>query len=340
MTLATSNPAVFITVDVECSMGGAWQNPAWKPVPPRLGMMGEYGGKRYGIPLICDILEQYDIKATFFVEPFNDELGYPGETAPVCRFLVERGHDVQLHVHPNHIHYGLQKVGRSHPRTDQMADLVPERQSALIQEGAGRIEKWTGSRPVAFRAGNMGASEKTLGILKDAGIWMDSSYTFPYAGGQCCFPAGAAYNGSKWYGDVLEVALSGFRQPRLPGLYPAKPVDLMGASFKECRDAVVMICEAGADAVAILHSFSLFKVRDVQYKGGKLNRIVARRFERFCQWLSQHREVYPTRTFSELGQMVRHNGYEPRAVPPCTIRRPLRALVRKAVQGVNHAYWV
>ncbi|NLV30790.1 MAG: polysaccharide deacetylase, partial [Acidobacteria bacterium] len=84
-------PGVLITFDVECSMGGAWQNPDLRPVPPRLGMMGEYGGRRLGIPLICDILERSRLGATFFVEPFNDELGWPGETEPVVRHLAERG---------------------------------------------------------------------------------------------------------------------------------------------------------------------------------------------------------------------------------------------------------
>jgi hypothetical protein len=300
---------IFITFDVECSMGGAWSDPSLKPIPPKLGMMGEYGDRAFGVPLICDILGRNNLKATFFLEPFNDELGYPGETEPVCRFIVDRGHDVQLHVHPGHVNYGLHVAGKPYIRTDQIADLPPERQRAMVVDGAERIEQWTGVRPIAFRAGNMGASEQTLKILPDTGIWIDSSYTFPYAGGQCRFPKGVPYNGSKWYGDVLEVALSGFQQTKLPGLHPSKPVDLMGSSFEECRDAVRMICDA------------------------------ARRFERFCGWLRSNRATYPTRTFAELGRMIREDGYEPKAVDPCMIRRPLRAVVRNAVQVLNRFYW-
>jgi len=331
-------PGGFLTFDVECSMGGAWNDVSLKPIPPRLGMMGEYGNPVLGIPLICDVLERHGLRATFFVEPFNDELGYPGETEPVCRYLIERGQDVQLHVHPNHWHYGLKQQGRSFPFTDQMADLSPEEQAFLVQEGADRIEQWTGKRPIAFRAGNMGASEETLRILPQAGIWMDSSYTFPYVGGQCRLPEREPYNGAKWYGNTLEVSLSGFRQAKLPGLPGSQPLDLMGASFGECRDAVRMICGAGADAVAILHSFSLFKVRDVQYRGGRLNRVVVRRFERFCEWLGAHRRSYPTRTFAELGERVR-KGYQPKAVQPCRMQNPLRAALRKFIQGLNRLYW-
>lgn len=332
-------PGVFITFDVECSMGGAWNDPALKPIPPRLGMMGEYGKHRFGVPLICDILQRSNLPATFFLEPFNEELGYPGETEPVARYLTECGQDVQLHIHPNHVHYGLIQAGQDCQRTDQMADLSPEWQQEVVEKGSALLEAWTGSRPIAFRAGNMGASEETLKALAAAGVWIDSSYTFPYVGGQCRFAETERYNGSKWYGEVLEVALSAYRQPKFPGLHAAKPVDLMGSSFAECRDAVKMICDAGGDAVVILHSFSLFKVRDKQYSGGRFNRVVARRFERFCEWLDDQRRQYPPRTFAELGRMVREEGYQPKAVAPCRVNRPLRAMVRKAVQGVNNFYW-
>lgn len=333
------NPGIFITFDVECSMGGAWQNSDLKPISPRLGMMGEYGDNQFGIPLICDILERSDLQATFFIEPFNAELGHPDQTEPVVRFLVDKNQDIQLHIHPNHIHYGQHRAGEKYVRTDQMADLDVTTQKQMIVAGAELLENWSGVRPVAFRAGNMGASEETLLAMHDAGLWIDSSYTFPYVGGQCRFAEQERYNGSKWYGDVLEVALSAYQQPNIPALHPAKPVDLMGSSFEECRDAVEMICDAGGDAVLILHSFSLFKVSDKQYSGGKLNRVVLRRFEKFCQWLDDNRHTYPPRTFAELGRLVADENYQPKNVPPCTINKPLRALTRKFVQGLNNFYW-
>ena len=331
---------VFITVDVETSIGGAFAKPdKLRPVGADKRIYGQIGNKEYGIPLIIEILNSYNLKATFFVEPFNADLGYPGETEPIVRFLVENGQDVQLHVHPNHVHYGLHKSGEPYQRTDQMADLEQEWQKEIVERGAALLEKWTGIRPIAFRAGNMGASEETLQAMQESGLWIDSSYTFSYVGGQCRFLEKERYNGSKWYGEVLEVALSAYRQPKVPGLHPSKPVDLMGSSFAECRDAVQMICDAGADAVAILHSFSLFKVRDKQYNDGKLNRVVIRRFEKFCRWLNDNRRHYPPRTFFELGHLVQKEGYQPKAVGPCTVKHPLRALVRKGVQGLNNFYW-
>ena len=111
-------PGVHITIDVECSMGGAWGDPALRPVPPARAVMGAYGDRQLGLPLICDILQRADLAATFFVEPFADEQGYPGEMERACALLADRGQDVQAHVHPNHWHWGLKQRGQPFEFTD------------------------------------------------------------------------------------------------------------------------------------------------------------------------------------------------------------------------------
>lgn len=333
-------PGVHITVDVECSMGGAWGDARLRPVPPSRAIWGDYAGRHLGLPQIVGILCDYGLTATFFVTPFVAEQGHPGTMEPVCEYLLDNGQDVQLHIHPGHKHYGLKREGKAFRQTDQMAELDAVEQLDLLCEGADRLERWTGRRPVAFRAGNMGGSEAMLKQVAAAGLRIDSSYTFCYAGGQCCFSPDEPYNGTRWYGEVLEVALSGFVQPRLPGLHRAKPLDLAGISAGEFRDAVGRIAAVGAEAVAILHSFSLFKVRNVQYDGGRPDRIVFRRWRGVCRWLGEAPDAPVARTISQLAESVAAGEFEPKAVPPPRLGRPVRALVRKAVQGVNRLYWI
>ena len=330
-------PGVFITVDVECSMGGAWNDAALRPVPPARAVMGEYGDRQLGLPLICDILQDAGLAATFFVEPFADEQGYPGEMEGPCALLADRGQDVQAHVHPNHWHWSLKQQGRPFDFTDAFADCPAGEQVHLMTEGCDRLARWTGRRPVAFRAGNMAMSEDALPLLADVGIRIDSSYTFPYQGTRCHF-GGEPFNGSRRYGEVLEVALSGFTQPSFPGLHPAKPLDVAGISFGETRDAILGITQAGADACLILHSFSLFKVRNQRYDGGWPDRIVTGRFLRLCRWLAERRDAIPTYTFSNLARAVDEERYEAREAPPPRLSLG-RALARKAVQAYNRLYW-
>lgn len=330
-------PAVYLTFDVECSMGGAWRNPALKPVPPARAIWGEYGDQKLGIPLIVEILQEHGLSATFFVDAFTEDQGFVGLTQPVCEYLLDQGQDVQLHIHPNKKHYAMKMQGLDHPWEDNIGALPPDAQLALLQEGSERLQRWTGQRTAAFRAGNMGASEETLVQLAKVGIRVDSSYTF--SGGACRFDRSNPYNGSKWYGDVLELGLSGFTQCHLPLLHPAKKLDPVGISFAECRDNIRSVCDAGADAVLILHSFSLFKWKNVQYDGGRLNRVVTNRFRRICRWLAEHAAEYPCQTFLQVSQAVEAGVYQPKSVPVCHFNRPLRSYVRKAVQGWNNLYW-
>jgi hypothetical protein len=331
---------VYVTVDVECSMGGAWDDASLRPVPPSRAMMGHYGQRQLGLPLIVDILVANGLVGTFFVDPFTEDQGFEGQTEPICRYLLDRGQDVQLHIHPNHWHFGLKQRGLPYERCDNMAELSAEEQLALIGEGAARLERWTGRRPVAFRAGNLAASELTLIQLVKAGIRIDSSYAFPFAGGQCRFSPENPFNGSRWYGQVLELALSGFRQPRLPMMAATKLVDPMGVCFGELRDAIERTCASGAEAVLVLHSFSLFKVRNVQYDGGRPNRIVTRRFRKLCGWLGRNADCFPARTFRQLAEQIKNGQYAAAEVRPWCIRRPARAALRKAAQAINRIYWV
>lgn len=317
-------------------MGGAWGAPEIRPVQPSRGIWGDYDGKKMGLPFLVSFLERHGLAGTFFVTPFLEEQGYPDDGEPICQYLLEHGQDVQLHIHPNHKHYGLYRRGQKYPFTDQIAELSAGAQRELLQEGAHRMEQWTGSKPVAFRAGNMGASEETLKQLEAVGIPIDSSYSFPYVGKQCLFEARELYNGSKWYGNVLELALSGCQQLRFPGLRPAQPLDLMGISYQECRKATELICAAGAHVVMILHSFSLFKVRNQQFEGGRLNRINTQRFRNYCNWLAAR--GLPVYTFGDAARAIADGTFQACHVPPCKLRHP-RALVRRAIQGWNNLYW-
>src|SRR5438105_4947172 len=59
---------VYLTIDTECSMGGAWDNPQLEPVAPERAILGKIGAQYYGTPLIMDILEESGLRGTFFIE--------------------------------------------------------------------------------------------------------------------------------------------------------------------------------------------------------------------------------------------------------------------------------
>ncbi len=65
---------------------------------------GTWEGKDYGVPLLAEKLEQYGLKGTFFVSPLCPH-DLTDTMFSNLRFLVSRGHDVELHPHPDSIDF-------------------------------------------------------------------------------------------------------------------------------------------------------------------------------------------------------------------------------------------
>lgn len=135
---------------------------------------GKVRHRYWGVPKILDILDEYECKVTFFISVF--EYKKYGESAlqDVCALIREKGHDIQLHVHP------VWAYGRRF-----MTEYTFEEQAEIIKKGAGVLERWSGERPVAYRGGAYYSLNKdTFKALKANGIAVDSTmfYGQPHCG--------------------------------------------------------------------------------------------------------------------------------------------------------------
>src|SRR5205807_2194006 len=185
--MAADKVRVYITVDTESSMGGAWHNSAYKPLPMDRTVFCEYQSKFYGIPLIMDILDEHGFRATFFTEVFCAYVLGHEEVAKVFRYIRNRGHDSQLHLHPIYRFYRDALAGGPRREVDLMFRLPAEEQEDLIREGVSLFRQMNETTPRAYRAGCYGASEVTLAALKKNGVLIDSSYNLAYLGSTCGF---------------------------------------------------------------------------------------------------------------------------------------------------------
>ena len=72
--------------------------------PVRYLIFGETkNGEKAGIPLIMDMLDQFNAKGLFFVD-FAEAWHYGKEKIiAVVQYIRERGHDVGVHIHPDHM---------------------------------------------------------------------------------------------------------------------------------------------------------------------------------------------------------------------------------------------
>lgn len=331
---------VYLTVDTECSMGGALDTPNREPVGPDRAILGKAGGRRYGTPLIMDVLEEHGLRATFFTEVFASAVVGDAPLSEAYREIVERGHDVQLHLHPVFRYYAQLKQGRITADRlpadmDQIGRRAPDAQLALLQEGVAIFERLVGRAPVAFRAGNYGADLSTLAVLEKVGIRYDSSFNAAYLRSSCLITGRQPTNSPWRAGSVWEIPLTVFSTGAGP-LSGLKPLEISAVSAREVESVLEQAERLGMGAVdLILHSFSLFKKADAQFSGIRPDRLLIRRLRRICRFIARSPERFRVVTFSDLP--------EPRPDPPGVGMPRMGMLLpaaRRLVQGVNRLYWL
>lgn len=293
MTSDVAVTQVFFTVDVETSMGGAWTRADWEPltlddcVYCRLA-----DGRAAGVPLIMDTLEAAGLRGNFFVDSALHHLVGAEAFRDLCRAIADRGHDVQLHLHPAAIAYAnLRRRGpvASCPPgvTDMIADLPVERQVELLAEGRDLVAEATGCAPAAFRSGNYSFGPALLEALSRTGFAVDLS-------ANPAFPGGEALSGShapRRLGGLVELPVTQLLGHRVPGC-GCRPLEVNAISSGEMRRALRQLRAGGQRAaVIVFHSFALTKSRR---RGGsaRLDRIVLRRLQDLSRFLADHGDQF------------------------------------------------
>jgi len=112
-----------------------------------------YGISR-GLPRILDVLDEFGVRATFYVPGVTSER-HPDEIAALAATRHEIGHH-----------------GHTHRRPDELDD---ETQLRELAEGIRALEAITGRAPEGYRAPGWELTTTTLGALADAGFAFDSS---------------------------------------------------------------------------------------------------------------------------------------------------------------------
>jgi hypothetical protein len=332
----------YLTVDTEHSMGGAWADPSLKPVPTERHIFCRIEGKDHGIGWLCDELDRYKFGATFFAEMFGSLVFGKDDTRAWCQYLLQRGQDVQLHTHLNFYYYAEQQASsqKTVSRTDDLATVPSPLRGELLGRACELFRYATGYHPKAFRAGNWRADRALIAELAGVGIYLDSSYNPAARGGGSFEGERLKLNAMQRLGEVSELPLTVVRQ-RLPEPHLVggiRPFDLVSLSSWEMRKALDDAHKSGiAHVVAVLHSFSGVKTKDVQYRTMRPDRVVRSRVRALLEYLAANRDRFEVATLgqlaSELGEAQAAKSAE---LPDLGFLHPL---ARKVVQVVNSLYW-
>ena len=87
-----NKPKCMLTVDVEALRQRAESDHV------NTLIYGRTGGMEYGIGRMMDIADKHHVKMTFFVD-FAECEEYGDEILDVGKYIISRGHDMQVHCH-------------------------------------------------------------------------------------------------------------------------------------------------------------------------------------------------------------------------------------------------
>jgi hypothetical protein len=224
------------------------------------------------------------------------------ELAEAAAHITSRGHDVELHIHPE-FQMDLSRVQRGETKSPSASlfDHSYEEQRRYIRENIAVLSKWTGVAPVAFRAGGYSANEVTLRALHDEGISIDSSYNlWAVEHGWCGMSGTPKINDvAMLEPGVLEVPVTNLRArgPR-GGL---RPFELSALNTSEMISMLEQLYAAGTRvACGVTHSFRLVRARDHQYRDVAVDHFNVHRLRALCRFLAKHSDRFRVVTYRDL----------------------------------------
>ena len=144
--------AVLISVETDAEFIFLSLSPRAKNSPKTLSM-GQYGMIR-GLKRVLDVLEQFNIKATFFVPGRVAEI-YPDKIAGIA----EKGHEIACHGY-EHENFGL---------------ITIDRQKEVIEKASTVLASLVGKKPIGFRLPEGDMTPETLPLLRKMGFLYDCS---------------------------------------------------------------------------------------------------------------------------------------------------------------------
>ncbi|KQX18053.1 MULTISPECIES: polysaccharide deacetylase family protein [unclassified Sphingomonas] len=249
-----------------------------------------YQAAGVGVGYQLRILAQYALKACFFVDPM-----------PACAYgiepirhmvdpILEAGQEVQLHLYPFRADpggdHGRDEGGLAHYDAQAQRDLIDRARDLLMEAGA--------PDPVAFRAGDYSANDDTLRALADLGLRFDSSHNGHRHPRPSAIGLPREQIAPVLHQGVTEVPVTLIAEGR-----GARALQIRAVSLGEIKAAILHAADHGLPIVTIAaHSFDL-----ANRAGTAPNRILVKRFEDLCAFLSMERRRFPTAFFTELDDL-------------------------------------
>lgn len=281
------------TIDTEFSLGGYFKNNNDKPVPAEKIIWCKIGNEEYGINLIMDILDQYDLKGVFFME--TESRFYFGEQIiiDIIKHIRSRGHEVQLHIHPT-----FRSFIKGEKLPDDLRKYSYDEQVKIILEALVFLGKYSINDIIAYRSGGFYSNNDTLKAIEQNNLFFASNYNLSFP--NCDYINDHPQKNDLFQiNNIYELPITCFKEPPIRKRYNS--FQLEAASFKEIQSALSFYGKHKINLITyILHSFEFVKRSDHQFNQIKPQKFLIRRFKNICKFLADHKDEFQVFTFNEL----------------------------------------
>ena len=211
---------------------------------------GSYKGTDYGIPFIVDRLTKHHMKGTFFVNSLCPD-NLKDNMKINMEFLVQSGHDIQFHPHPDSIDLSR----------DNLTDYSKAEKTAIYRKGISELTNCGAPPPIAFRAGNYAIDWETLELLPDMHISIDSSIFPNDARSKVSLPLEKVNRFVKING-AYELPITLIRFLPLPRYWATTALDLDRTIWCEQKSALDQLASHNVPVATVFLHFHTFYTFD------------------------------------------------------------------------------
>jgi peptidoglycan/xylan/chitin deacetylase (PgdA/CDA1 family) len=229
---------LFITIDTEDKYFDT----------PKL-ITGEGLENNPGVEMIMNILDKYNYKANFFLNIY-EHINYEEDVLKdIAVNIYERGHEIELHTHPNERSSFYKRPIYKYPL---------EHQVNILEYGKKLIYDWVGESPIAHRGGAYSCNDDTLTALYRVGIPIDSSFWLNNINN--IFEKKFTANRVTKYNNVIEVPITYVEYINSNAKHSDSKFDVDWLNIDDLIKVVKQAKENNLGTLTLfLHSFSLIE---------------------------------------------------------------------------------
>lgn len=291
---------VFITIDTEFSIGGAFVDPLHKSPIGAQNVLCEVKGRSEGLGFMLETFQAHGIRATFFTEALQTAFFGDRPMAELVQRIATAGHDLQLHLHPVWTYFDhpnwQQHLAREQP-TDNMHGRSVAQLAGWMQRGIDTFARWGLPAPVALRTGNLMVDRNVYRAMRQVGLRVASNVA------RAVFepdePALRFNAGVHAVEGVTELPVLTYAGLKFGRRLERKSLTITGSSINEATCLLERASAFGSPAVVLLTHCHEFVKGDMR-TDLKANRLNQRRLVALCRFLRDAGDRFEVTTMDRM----------------------------------------